>query len=68
LNTIAEKIEISPTHFISRVPKNDFLLDLIDFLKADFLVTGDKDLSELNPLKTAQIVFPSDFEIIVEKN
>ena len=62
LETIAEKIEIKPTHFISRDPKDNFLLDLIDFSNADYLVTGDKDLLEHNPFKTAQILTPAEFE------
>ena len=44
LEIIGENIEIKPTHFINRDPKDNFLLDLIDFSKADYLVTGDKDL------------------------
>ncbi len=62
LETIAEKIEIVPTHFINRDPKDNFLLDLIDFSKADYLVTGDKDLLELNPFKSAIILTPANFE------
>ncbi|WP_257669930.1 putative toxin-antitoxin system toxin component, PIN family [Parapedobacter tibetensis] len=62
LETLAEKLEIKPMHFISRDPKDNFLLDLIDFSKADYLVTGDKDLLEHNPFKTAQILTPTEFE------
>jgi len=62
LELIAENISIEPTHFINRDPKDNFLLDLIDFSKADYLVTGDKDLLEHNPFKTARILTPSDFE------
>ena len=62
LETIAETVEIKPTHFISRDPKDNFLLDLIDFSKADYLVTGDKDLLLHNPFKTAQILTPNEFE------
>jgi putative PIN family toxin of toxin-antitoxin system len=62
LETIAEQIEIKPVHFINRDPKDNFLLDLIDFSKTDYLVTGDKDLLEHNPFKTAMIITPSDFE------
>ena len=54
---------IKPTHFINRDPKDNFLLDLIDFSEADYLVTGDKDLLAHNPFKTAQILTPADFEI-----
>jgi uncharacterized protein len=61
METIAEKVEIKPTHTISRDPKDNFLLDLIDFSKADYLVTGDKDLLEHNPFKTAQIITPTEF-------
>lgn len=68
LDTIAEKVHISLTHFINRDPKDNFLLDLIDFSKADYLVTGDKDLLELNPFKTAQILTPTEFEIALGTN
>lgn len=67
LETIAEKVEINPTHFINRDSKDNFLLDLIDFSKADYLVTGDKDLLEHNPFKTAQILTTADFEKQLEK-
>jgi putative PIN family toxin of toxin-antitoxin system len=62
LNIIAEKVEIKPTHFINRDPKDNFLLDLIYFSNADYLITGDKDLQEHNPFRTAQILTPSEFE------
>ena len=62
LEAIGETIEITPTHFISRDTKDNFLLDLIDFSKADYLVTGDKDLLEHHPFKTAKILTPTDFE------
>lgn len=62
LNIISEKVEIKPTHFVSRDPKDNFLLDLIDFSKADYLIIGDKDLLEHNPFKSAQILTPADFE------
>lgn len=62
MESVAEKIDTTPTHSISRDPKDNFLLDLIDFSKADYLVTGDKDLLEHNPFKTAQILTPTEFE------
>jgi uncharacterized protein len=43
-------------------PKDNFLLDLIDYSKADYLVTGDKDLLAHNPFKTAKILTPTEFE------
>jgi uncharacterized protein len=62
LETIGEKVETKPTHFINCDPKDNFLLDLIDFSKADYLVTGDKDLLDHNPFKTAHILSPAEFE------
>ncbi len=62
LDIIAIKIEIRPIHYLCRDPKDNFLLDLIDFSKADFLVTGDKDLLEHNPFRNTAIVSPAEFE------
>jgi len=67
LETISEKYKIKPTNFINRDPKDNFLLDLIDFSKAEYLVTGDKDLLEHNPFKTAKILTPAQFEKELEK-
>lgn len=67
LELIAEKVHIpTPVHTICRDPKDNFLLDLIDFSQADFLVTGDADLLALNPFKTARILSPSEFEELLE--
>ncbi len=63
LETIADHFEIEPTNFVSRDPKDNFLLDLVNISKADFLVTGDKDLLEINSFKTARILTPIEFEI-----
>ena len=47
----------------AEMPKTSFfLLDLIDYSKADYLVTGDKDLLIHNPFLTAQILSPNEFE------
>jgi putative PIN family toxin of toxin-antitoxin system len=62
LETIAENVDIHPIHFMSRDPKDNFLLDLIDFSRADYLVTGDNDLLEHNPFKTARILTLAEFE------
>lgn len=63
----AVKVKIQPTHFISRNPKDNFLLDLIDFSKADYLVSGDKDLLAHNPFKTVNILSPAESAIILTK-
>ena len=62
LDIIGKKVEIKPIHFINRDPKDNFLLDLIDCSKADYLITGDRDLLEHNPFLSAQILTTSEFE------
>lgn len=62
LETIGHNVVTQPTHAICRDPKDNFLLDLVDFSGADYLVTGDNDLLEHNPFKTAQILTPAEFE------
>ena len=66
LETISDNIEITPKNFINRDPKDNFLLDLIEFSKADYLVTGDKDLLIHNPFKSAEIISPAKFELILK--
>ncbi len=66
LDTIADKIEIAPKNFINRDPKDNFLLDLIEFSKANYLITGDKDLLILNPFKSAEIITPANFELVLK--
>lgn len=68
LELIAEKVNITPTHTICRDPKDNFLLDLIDSSKADYLITGDADLLEHNPFLTAQIISPSEFEELLVRS
>ncbi len=41
---------------ICRDTKDNFLLGLIRASKADFLVTGDQDLLELNPFEGTEII------------
>lgn len=67
LEIIALNIDIEPKHNICRDPKDNFLLDLIDYSKADFLVTGDSDLLAHNPFKSAQILTPNEFQKFIEK-
>lgn len=47
---------------ICRDPKDNFLLGLIEVSKPDYLVTGDKDLIDLNPYKTAKIISSTEFK------
>lgn len=65
IKTIGDGYNPKQIHFINRDPKDNFLLDLIDLSKADYLVTGDKDLLLHNPFKTALILSPSNFEKVI---
>ncbi len=65
LNAIAIMVDIEPTHFDCKDSKDNFLLDLIDYSQADYLVTGDKFLLELNPFMSAAILKPAEFESVL---
>ena len=65
LEKVAAKYEITPQHYISRDPKDNFLLDLISVSRADYLVTGDKDLLTLKQFESTTILAPIDFEKIL---
>src|SRR5215213_2489447 len=58
---VAEMVEISQSIAVCRDPKDDKLLELAVSGKADFLVTGDKDLLVLNPLHRVEIITPREF-------
>ena len=45
---------------ICRDAKDDFLLGLIKASQANFLVTGDQDLLELNPFEGTEIIGPNE--------
>lgn len=67
IETIGDFYEFKPINFISRDPKDNFLLDLIDVSKADYLVSGDKDLLAHNPFKNTLIITPKNFEMEITK-
>lgn len=45
----------------SRDPKDDFLLELVGFVKANFLVTGDQDLLVIKKWGLTEIITPRQF-------
>ena len=45
-----------------RDPNDDFLLILAKDGKADYLITGDKDLLILNPFNKTKICTPTEFK------
>lgn len=52
---------------VSRHAKDDYLLAYALVGKADYLVTGDKDLLVLDEIERVQIVSPADFQQILRK-
>lgn len=44
-----------------RDPKDNKFLELAVSAKADFIITGDKDLLDLNPFRGTQIITPKEF-------
>jgi putative PIN family toxin of toxin-antitoxin system len=67
LRTVGEISQPEVKNQLSRDPKDNFLLDLAETARADFLVTGDKDLLILNPFRKTKIMTPADFEMQVVK-
>lgn len=45
-----------------RDSKDNFLLDLAVEANVDYLITGDKDLLELNPFRNIEIITAGEFE------
>ncbi|KAA5545026.1 putative toxin-antitoxin system toxin component, PIN family [Adhaeribacter rhizoryzae] len=66
LVTIGKVYKIKPKYSLSRDAKDNFLLDLIDRSKADYLVTGDNDLLDLGKFGTAIILTPKKFEEVLQ--
>ncbi|MFO8048164.1 MAG: putative toxin-antitoxin system toxin component, PIN family [Desulfosudaceae bacterium] len=60
---------IKPSQRITacRDPRDNMFLELAVAGKADFIVTGDQDLLELNPFRNVRIVQPAEFMAIVKK-
>ena len=61
LDIISEKIKIKKIELICRDPKDDFLLALSKESKADFLITGDKDLLEMKHYCRTEILTVKKF-------
>lgn len=51
---------------ICRDPKDNFILDLCVAGKADYLITGDKDLLALKKLGQTQIFKPKEFLLMID--
>ncbi len=66
LDESAECILLSTKSNICRDPKDNYLLSLAIDSKADFLITGDKDLLELKKIERTTVLKYSDFEILYQ--
>jgi putative PIN family toxin of toxin-antitoxin system len=60
-------IETEQTRGICRDPSDDPILAGALACRADYLVTGDKDLLEIRTIGRTKIISPRDFEILFEK-
>jgi putative PIN family toxin of toxin-antitoxin system len=61
LGRVVELVPITFTVRACRDPKDDKFLDLAINGRADLIVTGDKDLLELNPFRGIPIVTPAEY-------
>ena len=61
LTLVSKKVKIKRIDKICRDPKDDFLLALSKEAKADFLITGDKDLLDLKIYGRTQILSVKNF-------
>ena len=68
IRIIGEVFEIGDCEEICRDPKDDFLLALAKVGKADFLVSGDQDLLEIQTYHNTQIRTIHEFERLFGKN
>lgn len=57
----AQLVEVTSKVLICRDPKDNFLLALAQDGKADYLLTGDKDLLSLKKFKKTRILSLSDY-------
>jgi hypothetical protein len=56
-----EIVQVKSKIELCRDPKDDFLLSLATDSKADYLITGDKDLLDLKTIEKTKIVTMTDY-------
>lgn len=64
LTLVLELVDILKTVKACRDPKDDKFLELAINGRADFIVTGDQDLLDLNPFYDTRIVTPADYLLV----
>jgi hypothetical protein len=65
LDESSDSIIISTKSNICRDPKDNYLVSLSLDSKADFLITGDKDLLELNKIGETVVLKYADFDTFI---
>jgi len=65
LEILAEKVKIKKVEKICRDPKDDFLLALSRESRANYLITGDKDLLDIKVYGRARIVNVRQFKALI---
>lgn len=68
INAVGELIEIQLDIQLCRDEKDNFLLNLAVDGKANFLITGDKDLLEIGDIEGTEILTYRQFEDDIEMN
>jgi putative PIN family toxin of toxin-antitoxin system len=68
LTRVGESHDDADTRFpaITRDPKDDYLLANAVIYRADYLVTGDRDLLVIGEFEGIRIVTPAEFEALLE--
>ena len=67
MKNVAKIVQINSVQTQCRDPKDNFLLELAVDGRADYLITGDKDLLELKTVDKTKIVKIEDFFREIEK-
>ena len=68
MKKVAKIVEIKSVQTQCRDPKDNFLLELAVDGKADYLITGDKDLLDLKTVDKTKIVKIEDFFVAFKQN
>ena len=68
LTLISKKVTVRKIESLCRDPKDDFLLALSKASKADFLITGDKDLLDMKVYGKTQILTVKKFKLRLKES
>lgn len=66
--TVGKVFKVTREPEICRDPKDNFLLALADNSKADYLVSGDKDLLSIEEYKGTKIISIEELEELIDQN